>query len=74
MRDEAAVIPNETAVIAKAFTITAAQIELVLTWLAMLEQARVALELENAGHDAFCLTVQKSTDAIAAILRDLPPV
>ena len=39
----------------------------------MLEQARVALELENAGHDAFCLTVQKSTDAIATILRELPP-
>ena len=60
--------------IPRAFKITDSQVEVVLTWLAMLEQARVALELENAGHDAFCLTVQKSTGAIAALLRELPPL
>ena len=60
--------------IPREFKITDSQVEAVLTWLAMLEQARVALALENAGHDAFCLTVQKSTEAISTILRDLPPV
>ena len=60
--------------IPRTFKITDSQVELVLSWLVMLEQARVALALENAGHDTFCLTVHKSTQAIATILRELPPV
>jgi hypothetical protein len=60
--------------IPRAFTITDAQIAVVLTWLGMLEQAQVALQLENAGHEVFCLTVQKSTVAITSILRELPPI
>ena len=54
------------------FRITRTQIDLVLTWLTMLEQARVALELEDAGHEVICLTLQKTTETIAKIFSELP--
>ena len=55
------------------FRISQTEVEVIFGWLTYLEQARVALELENAGHDAICLTVQKTAEAIFKILRELPP-
>ena len=53
------------------FRISRGEVDTILAWLTYLEQARVALELENAGHDAICLTVQKTAEAIFRILKDL---
>ena len=55
------------------FKITKGEVDTVFAWLTYLEHARIALELEDAGHEVICLTVQKTTEAIFVILKGLPP-
>jgi hypothetical protein len=56
------------------FRITREQVGVVISWLGYIEQTRVALELEaGPGHEAFCQTLEKATDAIFRVVSDLPP-
>ena len=55
------------------FRISRAQVGVVLTWLGYIEQARVALELENeSGHEALCLALQKAVEEIHRVILGLP--
>jgi hypothetical protein len=57
-----------------AFRISREEVGVVLTWVGYIEQARIALELEdNSGHTALCEALQKATDVINRVLSSLPP-
>jgi hypothetical protein len=55
------------------FRISKEQIGVVLTWLGYVDQARLALQVENSkGHEALCLALQKAVETIQRVIADLP--